>query len=96
MYLVGELGRNELAVQTGDIGNRLVLGALSLASAGIGAVAKSELFHLGHHVLGDDERLGATWGSRASWLTLELTKSMAEPFLQAATQAPQPMQVAQS
>src|SRR5690606_41264961 len=30
-------------------------------------------------------------GSKASWLTLADTNNMAEPFLQAATQAPQPM-----
>ena len=43
-------------------------------------------------------RLRSTWpwGSRANWLTLAETKSIAEPFLQAATQAPQPMQVALS
>ena len=35
-------------------------------------------------------------GSRASWLIFALTKSIAEPFLQAATQAPQPMQLAES
>ena len=35
-------------------------------------------------------------GRRANWLTLAETKSIAEPFLQAATQAPQPTQVAES
>ena len=35
-------------------------------------------------------------GRRASCDTFEETKSMAEPFLQAATQAPHPMQEAQS
>ena len=35
-------------------------------------------------------------GSRASWLTLAATKSMADPFLQVATQAPQPMHEAAS
>src|SRR6056297_890125 len=36
------------------------------------------------------------WGSRARWDTLAATKSMADAFLQAATQAPHPMQVAAS
>src|SRR5690606_433112 len=35
-------------------------------------------------------------GSKASWLTLADTNNMAEPFLQAATQAPQPMHDAAS
>src|SRR5574344_1661562 len=35
-------------------------------------------------------------GRSASWLTLAETKSIAEPFLQAAAQAPQPMQDAAS
>ena len=35
-------------------------------------------------------------GNSANWLTLEERKSIAEPFLHAATQAPQPIQVAQS
>ena len=39
---------------------------------------------------------GLPCGRSANWLTFELTKSMAEPFLHAATQAPQPIQVAQS
>ena len=36
------------------------------------------------------------WGRRANWLTLADTKSIAEPFLQAATQAPQPIHEAES
>src|SRR5690554_5614680 len=36
------------------------------------------------------------WGSIASWATLADTKSIAEEFLQAATQAPQAMHVAES
>src|SRR6185295_18039182 len=39
---------------------------------------------------------GAPWGSNANWDTLALTNNMAEEFLQAATHAPQPMQVAAS
>ena len=35
-------------------------------------------------------------GSRASWLTLAATNSIAEPFLQAAAHAPQPIQLAAS
>src|SRR5690606_2541097 len=36
------------------------------------------------------------WGNNAYWDTLAETKSIADEFLQAATQAPQPMQVADS
>src|SRR5699024_8489467 len=39
---------------------------------------------------------GLPWGNRFSWLTLAETNSIAEPFLQAATQAPQPIQLAAS
>src|SRR5690554_904784 len=35
-------------------------------------------------------------GNSASWLTLAATNSMADPFLQAATQAPHPIQAAAS
>ncbi len=42
------------------------------------------------------QRSGWPWGSRASCETLAETKSMAEAFGQAATQAPQPMQAAAS
>ena len=39
---------------------------------------------------------GLPWGRSPRWVTLALTKSMAEPFGQAAAQAPQPMQAAAS
>ena len=39
---------------------------------------------------------GRPWGSNASELTLAATNSIAEPFLQVATQAPQPTQAAAS
>ena len=50
--LVSELCLDELAVEASDIGDRLVLRALSLAGAGVGAVAEAEFLHLGNHGLG--------------------------------------------
>lgn len=49
--LVSELCLDELAVEASDVGDRLVLRALSLASAGVGAVSETELLHLGDHCL---------------------------------------------
>ena len=49
--LVGELSLDELTVEASDVGDRLVLRALSLAGAGVGAVTEAELLHLSHHVL---------------------------------------------
>ena len=62
--LVSELCLDELAVQASDIGDRLVLRALSLASAGVGAVAEAEFLHLGHHGLGTLGSLGTTLGQQ--------------------------------
>ena len=50
--LVGQLSLDKLAVQAGDICYRLVLRALSLASAGVGAVTEAKLLHLHNHRLG--------------------------------------------
>src|SRR6185312_8264711 len=41
------------------------------------------------------QRSGCPCGSIASWVTLADTNNIADAFLQAATQAPQPMQVAE-
>ena len=41
-------------------------------------------------------RSGSPWGSELRCATLAPVKSIAEPFGQAATQAPQPMQIAAS
>lgn len=49
--LVSELCLDELAVEASDVGDRLVLRALSLASAGVSAVTETELLHLGDHSL---------------------------------------------
>ena len=54
--LVSQLGLDELAVQAGDVGDGLVLGADGLAGAGVGAVAEAGLFH------GHDHGLGTTGG----------------------------------
>ena len=50
--LVLELRREELAVQTGDMRNGNLLGALGLAGSRVGAVAEAQFVHLGDHRLG--------------------------------------------
>ena len=63
--LVSELCLDELAVEASDVSDRLVLRALSLASASVGAVTEAELLHLGNHVLGATRGLYATlWQER--------------------------------
>lgn len=63
--LVGELSLDVLAVQASDVGDRLVLRALSLTSASVGAVTEAQLLHLGNHVLGATCSLGTTLGQQS-------------------------------
>ena len=49
--LVCKLSLDELTVQAGDVGDRLVLRALCLAGTSVGTVTESELFHLHTHCL---------------------------------------------
>ena len=51
IHLVCHLGLDHLAVEAGDVGDGLVLGADSLAGTSVGAVAEAEFVHLGNHVL---------------------------------------------
>lgn len=57
--LIGQFRLDELAVKARDVCYRLVLGALSLASACVGAVAEAQLLHLHYHRLGALCSLGA-------------------------------------
>ena len=50
--LIGKLGLDELAVETGDVRQADVLGALGGAGAGVGAVAEAQFVHLAHHGAG--------------------------------------------
>ena len=65
LILVGQFCLDELAVQAGDVGNRLTLRANSLASAGVGAVTKAQFVHLCHHVLGTLGSFYATLGKQS-------------------------------
>ena len=94
--LVLELRREELPVQTGDVRNRNHLRTLGLASSRIGTVTEAQFVHLGHHRLARRAPSTRPCGSFASDDTRAATKSIAEPFLQVAAQAPQPMQAAAS
>lgn len=96
LLLVFELRGEELAVQARDVRDRNRLGALGLAGTRVGAVAEAQLVHLGDHRLGAACTLTRPCGSLASDDTRAATKSIAEPFLQVAAQAPQPMQAAAS
>ena len=62
--LVVELGLDELAVEAGDVGDRLILRALSLAGTGVGAVSEAQFLHLGHHGLGTLGSLGTALGQQ--------------------------------
>ena len=55
--LIGEFRLEELAIQTGDVGDIDALGALQFAGTGIRAVAETQLVHLGDHRLGTAVRL---------------------------------------
>ena len=50
--LLAEAGLQILPVQAGNVVDGDVLGALHLAGAGVGAVAKAQFVHLGHHGAG--------------------------------------------
>ena len=60
--LVLELCREELAVQTGDMRDGNLLGALGLAGSRVGAVAEAQLVHFGDHRLGTAGALHAAQG----------------------------------
>lgn len=49
---IGQFRLDELTVQAGDIGDRLVLRALGLTGTGVRTVTETELFHLHYHGLG--------------------------------------------
>ena len=50
LRLVSQLCHDELTVQAGDVGDRLVLRTYCLASAGVGTVTEAKLIHLRNHV----------------------------------------------
>ena len=58
--LIRQLGLDELAVQSGDVGDGFALGADGFAGTGVGAVAEAEFFHTHHHIFGATGSLGAT------------------------------------
>ena len=60
LVLVCQFCFDELSVESGNIGDGFVLGTYSLAGAGVGAVAKSQFLHLGHHGLDTLGSLGTT------------------------------------
>src|SRR5699024_7312517 len=94
--LVFKLGRQELAVQTGDMRNGNALGAFRFAGTRVGAASEAEFVHLGIIALARCNVSTLPCGSLASDETRAATNSMAEPFLQVATQAPQPIHAAAS
>ena len=94
--LVSQLSLQELTGQAGDVSDRLFLGQAASEARVFGTVTQSELIHACNHLGARAAASTRPCGRSASWLTFELTKSIAEPFLHAATQAPQPIHVAQS
>ena len=85
MTLVSELGLDHLAVQAGDVGNRLVLRAYSLASTGVGTVTKSELVHLGNHVLHTTGSLYSTLGMQSQLANLRRYEQHGRSILRCST-----------
>ena len=59
---IGELGLNELAVETGDVAQRDVLGALGGAGTGVGTVTEADFVHLADHGAGTTGTLHLTLG----------------------------------
>ena len=51
--LVGELCLDELAVEAGNVGDGLALGANGLAGTGVGTVTEAQFVHLGNHCLSE-------------------------------------------
>lgn len=94
--LVFQFGGKEFAVQPGDVGDRDSFRTFRFAGAGVGASPESEFVHLGDHRFGAAAASTRPCGSLANDETRAATNSIAEPFLQVATQAPQPMQAAAS
>ena len=64
---VFQFSLDEIAVQVRDVDDGLVLRALSLASAGVGAVTEAQLVHLAQHGLSTAQSLGL-----ALWQQVEL------------------------
>ena len=64
MTLISELSLDHLAVQTGDVGNSLVLRTNGLAGTCVGTVTEAELVHLGNHVLHTTGSLYAALGKQ--------------------------------
>ena len=58
--LIRQLSLDELAVQSGDVGDGFALGADGFAGTSVRAVAETEFFHSHHHFLGATGGLGTT------------------------------------
>ncbi len=85
-----------MAVHAANVVELDVLGTFSCASTGVGAVSESEFVHLCYHGAYATVFLHLSLREERKLAHLADTKSMADPFLQAATHAPQPMQLAES
>ena len=84
----------EFAVHARDTDQRDALGAGGHAFAGVGAAAEAFVVHRGDHIQYPRLAFGLALWQRVRWAILAEVNSVAEPFGQAATQAPQPMQAA--
>ncbi len=63
--LFAELGFQVFAVQTSDVRYGYTLGAFHFAGAGIGAVTKAQLIHLGNHRTGPALGFGLSLGKNS-------------------------------
>lgn len=79
--LVSQLSLEELAVQAGNIGDRLALRADCLASTSVGAVAEAQLVHLSQHVLGTLGSLYTALGKQGELANLRADKEHSRTVL---------------
>ena len=65
ILLFREFCVDKLAVETGDVAQRNVLGTFGCAGTGIGAVAETKFIHLAHHGTGTTFALNLTLGKES-------------------------------
>ena len=94
--LVSEFGFDKFTVEAGNVAQRNVLGTFGCACACVCAVTKSEFVHLPDHCAGTACAFHLTLRQECELAYLGADKKHCRAVLQAATQAPQPIHVAES
>ena len=94
--LVGQLRTNEFAVQASDVADRDTLWTFGFASTSVCTVTEAQFVHLSQHSLSTASSFYLTLWQQCQLAYLSRSNNIAEPFLQAAAQAPQPIHAAAS